>query len=235
MPRPPQSPAATRPSVQRSHTAPTRWLGPGRCVACFSRSWSSPRSSPFRRGIAFGPDGALYVATGDAGVPELAQDPNSRNGKFLRIPGSDLRDGGRARPQIVSLGHRNPQGNDFQPGSGRLVATEHGQEACDEVNVIRQGNNYGWPEKDCRGQREAGFTPPKVLYESPGIAPSGSTFVRQRSRWRGDYLVAGLKGQQISQVVLKGNTLKVQRVRALFRGDFGRIAPSSRDPTPSTR
>jgi glucose/arabinose dehydrogenase len=163
------------------------------------------------------------VATGDAGVPELAQDPNSRNGKFLRIPGSDLRDGGRARPQIVSLGHRNPQGIDFQPGSGRLVATEHGQEACDEVNVIRQGNNYGWPEKDCRGQREAGFTPPKVLYESPGIAPSGSTFVRQRSRWRGDYLVAGLKGQQISQVVLKGNTLKVQRVRALFRGDFGRI------------
>lgn len=152
-----QSPAATRPSVQRSHTAPTRWLGPGRCVACFSRSWSSPRSSPFRRGIAFGPDGALYVATGDAGVPELAQDPNSRNGKFLRIPGSDLRDGGRARPQIVSLGHRNPQGIDFQPGSGRLVATEHGQEACDEVNVIRQGTTTAGPRSSASG-RYSGVT-----------------------------------------------------------------------------
>lgn len=170
--------------------------------------------------IAFGPDQRLYVATGDAGQEELAQDPGSRNGKFLSLGPRQYR-GRDARPRIVSRGHRNPQGLDWQPGTGRLVATEHGQTGCDEVNVIRQGGNYGWPDADCRGQRQAGFRAPIVLYEA-GIAPSGATFAsRPGSRWSGDFLVAGLRGEQISRVVFDGR--RVNRVVPMFRGRFGRI------------
>ena len=75
--------------------------------------------------IAFGPDGRLYVATGDAGNGELAQRTDSLNGKFLRLSPEQYRGAG-GRPEIVSLGHRNPQGFDWQPGTGRLIATEHG-------------------------------------------------------------------------------------------------------------
>lgn len=169
--------------------------------------------------IAFGPDRRLYVATGDAGRPELAQRRDSLNGKFLRL-GPRRYHGRDVRPAVVSRGHRNPQGLDWQPGTGRLVATEHGASGCDEVNVIRAGNNYGWPEADCGGQGAAGFTPPIVLYKS-GIAPSGATFVSARSRWRGDYLVAGLAGEQISRVVFSNR--RVQRVVPMFQGRFGRL------------
>jgi glucose/arabinose dehydrogenase len=170
--------------------------------------------------IAFGPDRRLYVATGDAGDERLPQDPRSRNGKFLSL-GPDQYHGRDARPRIVSRGHRNPQGLDWQPGTGRLVATEHGDTGCDEVNVIRQGGNYGWPDADCRGQRAAGFKAPIVLYEA-GIAPSGATFVSRRgSAWTGDYLVAGLRGEQISRVVFAGR--RVARVVPMFVGRFGRL------------
>ncbi|HWC27335.1 MAG TPA: PQQ-dependent sugar dehydrogenase [Solirubrobacteraceae bacterium] len=168
--------------------------------------------------IAFGPDSRLYVLTGDAGRPRLAQDPGSRNGKVLRMTPEQYRGVGGAA-EIVSLGHRNPQGLDWEPGSGRLIATEHGPTGDDEINEIREGSNYGWPE--VTGAEHGRFTAPLVVYEQT-IAPSGATFVeREGSDWTGDYLVAALRGEQLRRLTFDGD--RVTRNEALFEGRFGRL------------
>lgn len=167
--------------------------------------------------IHFGPDGLLYVATGEAGNPALAQDRGSLNGKLLRLRGFR---GGGGRPEVVSLGHRNVQGFDWQPRSGRLFATEHGPDANDEVNLIRRGGNYGWPQ----AQGDAGaprFVPALVDYENV-IAPSGATFVsRPGSEWTGGFLLAALRGEQLRLVSLDGQ--RVTGDQPLFEGRFGRL------------
>jgi glucose/arabinose dehydrogenase len=174
--------------------------------------------------IAFGPDRRLYVATGDAGQPSLAQDPNSLNGKFLSLSPHQYRGNG-GRPRIVSSGNRNPQGFDWQLGSGRLFATEHGPsgfdgpEGYDEINEIVQGHNYGWPT--VIGSGNPGFTDPIQLYQAP-IAPSGATFVkRPGSSWRGDFIFACLRGQELRRLVLDGDHVVLDE--PLFEGRFGRL------------
>jgi glucose/arabinose dehydrogenase len=162
--------------------------------------------------IAFGPDRALYVATGDAGNGELAQDPESLNGKYLRI--EDYR-GGPVRPQVLSLGHRNPQGFDWQPDTGRLISTEHGPsggdgpQGFDEVNEIEEGNNYGWPE--VFGDDHGSFTAPLKVYEE-AIAPSGAVF------WRGEYIFATLRGEALRRLDLDSGEDEV-----LLEGEYGRL------------
>ena len=169
--------------------------------------------------IAFGPGERLYVATGDAGEPDLAQRRDSRNGKFLRLsPRSYRGRGGRA--EILTRGHRNPQGFDWQPGTGRLVATEHGPETGDEVNIIRRGANYGWPL--VTGRRHGRFRAPIALYD-PSVAPSGATFVSRRgSAWSGDYLFATLVGRHIRRLVISRRG-RVVRQQVLFKGRYGRL------------
>jgi glucose/arabinose dehydrogenase len=168
--------------------------------------------------IHFGPDKRLYFSTGDAEQDQLAQDPGSLNGKILRLGPRAYRDGG-GRPDVFSLGHRNPQGFDWQPGSDRLVATEHGPDGDDEVNVLRRGANYGWPE--VRGSDHGEFTAPVALYED-SIAPSGATFVSlPGSAWTGDFLIGALVGEQIRRLSFDGT--KVTRNEALYEGDFGRV------------
>lgn len=168
--------------------------------------------------IHFGPDDRLYVATGDAGIGDLAQDRDSLNGKLLRLaPDSYRGDGGR--PEVLTLGHRNPQGFDWEPGSGRLIATEHGQSALDEVNAIRAGRNYGWPLVE--GSDHGRFAAPLQVYEQT-VAPSGATFVTaEGSRWRGDYLLAGLASEQLRRIRLDGD--RVVFDRPLLEGRFGRL------------
>jgi glucose/arabinose dehydrogenase len=91
------------------------------------------------------------VVTGDAGDPDSAQDPSSLNGKVLSLAPSQYRRAG-GQPRTVSIGHRNPQGLDWQPGTDRLFVTEHGPSGdvgpscCDEVNFVRQGGNALWPQ-----------------------------------------------------------------------------------------
>jgi glucose/arabinose dehydrogenase len=164
--------------------------------------------------LRFGPDGALYITTGEAGQSELAQDAGSLNGKLLRV--RDPR-GGAVRPEIVSLGHRNVQGLDWQPDSDRLYATEHGPDAHDELNLIVEGRNYGWPQSE----GDEGPTPAVIDWVQT-IAPSGATFVRRAgSRWTGNLLVACLRGEQLRRVVFDGQ--RVVRNQALFDGRYGRL------------
>jgi glucose/arabinose dehydrogenase len=168
--------------------------------------------------IHFGPDRKLYISTGDAGQSALAQNRRSLNGKFLRMTPRQYRGRG-GRPEIVSRGHRNPQGFDWQPRTRRLIATEHGPDGDDEVNRIRKGRNYGWPL--VRGPRHGRFTAPLVVYRNT-IAPSGATFVSlPGSSWTGDYLIGALAGRQIRRLSFRRG--RVVRNQALFLGRFGRI------------
>jgi glucose/arabinose dehydrogenase len=172
--------------------------------------------------IRFGPDRRLYVLTGDAGNPRLAQQRSSLNGKVLRLSPSQYRSSTN-RPTIVSRGHRNPQGLDWQPGSGRLFASEHGPSGndgpggYDEINVIRSGVNYQWPNRYGFSQRGAG-KPIKVWRNA--VAPSGAAFVR-RGAWRGDLLVATLRGEALRRLDISG--VRVRRDVALFKGRYGRL------------
>jgi glucose/arabinose dehydrogenase len=169
--------------------------------------------------LRFGPDGRLYFSTGDAGSSELAQDPGSLNGKILRLEPEQFRRGG-GRPEVFTLGHRNPQGFDWQPGSDRLVEDEHGASGNDEVNFLRKGANYGWP--DVEGDASApGFVSPVALYRD-AIAPSGATFVHlPRSEWSREYLIGCLVGEQIRRVGVSREGVTTNE--ALFDGDFGRV------------
>ena len=97
--------------------------------------------------IKFGPDGMLYVTSGDAGESDNAQDPDSVSGKILRLDPSGAPAAGNPIPgnPMWSIGHRNPQGIGWQ-ADGTMWAAEFGQDTWDELNIITPGANYGWPE-----------------------------------------------------------------------------------------
>jgi glucose/arabinose dehydrogenase len=164
--------------------------------------------------LRFGPDGALYITTGETGDSGLAQQEDSLNGKILRV--RDTR-AGVVDPEIVSLGHRNVEGLDWQPGTDLLYATEFGPDAHDEINQIRDGQNYGWP--DTQGKEGPG---PALIDYVQVIAPSGATFVHKPgSRWSGNLLVAALRGEQLRRITFDGTT--VTRDEKLYEGKYGRL------------
>jgi glucose/arabinose dehydrogenase len=169
--------------------------------------------------IAFGPDGYLYITTGDAEDPNLAQDKTSLNGKILRIKD----DGGIPSDNpfgnaVYSLGHRNPQGLVWDK-DGVLWETEHGpsgvQTGYDEVNIITKGANYGWPI--IKGdQIKEGFVSPIIQSGSKDTwAPSGMTY------WDGSLFFSGLRGEALYEAKINsGNKLDLI---THFKQEFGRI------------
>ena len=176
--------------------------------------------------LRFGPDGDLYVPTGDAGKKERAQDRANLAGKILRLTPEEYRgDDPVDDPTMHSIGHRNPQGLSWQPGSGRLFASEHGPSGWDgpggddEVNVVREGRNYGWPR--VQGEATAaGLTGPVWLW-GDAVAPSGASFVsREGSSWTGDLLVATLRGSALRKLDVDGGRITGEEKVV---EDFGRI------------
>jgi glucose/arabinose dehydrogenase len=164
--------------------------------------------------MVIGPDGFLYVGTGESGSGRLAQSKKSLGGKILR-----LRLDGRPAPgnpfdnEVFSYGHRNVQGLAFDD-AGRLWASEFGQQTWDELNLIRKGDNYGWPEVEGSGNVD-GMTNPKVVWRTSDASPSGLAY------WQGDLWMAGLRGQRLWQIPLDGT--KAGDPVAHFRGDYGRL------------
>jgi aldose sugar dehydrogenase len=141
--------------------------------------------------IRFGPDGLLYVSTGDAATQSLSQSLGSLAGKILRLNRDGTTPG--ANPlgsPVFSYGHRNPQGFDWHPATGDLWASEHGSTGNDEINVIRAGANYGWPtiqaavrEQPVRGDA-AGHAPVAAAARSIGARPHRGPGAAARSALR---------------------------------------------------
>ncbi|MFF2083858.1 PQQ-dependent sugar dehydrogenase [Nocardia sp. NPDC058176] len=166
--------------------------------------------------IAFGPDGMLYVGTGDAGRTELSQDASSPNGKILRLTpdGAPAPGNPESGSPVLSLGHRNVQGLAWDR-AGTLFAAEFGQNRLDEINVIEPGGNYGWPTVEGGGGADGGFLDPVLTWSTAEASPSGIAIA-------GDTLyVAALRGERLwTATVSDGSATDPQD---FFRADYGRL------------
>lgn len=163
--------------------------------------------------IKFGPDGFLYITTGDAQNPSLAQDTESLAGKILRVT-----DSGTPAPEnpfdnaVYTYGHRNPQGLTWNE-KGQLWATEHGPTGNDELNKIEAGKNYGWPLIQGDKTRN-GLETPRLESGIDTWAPGGLAFLNNSL-----YFV-GLRGKALYQVNLSDSQLKVKEH---FKREFDRL------------
>jgi glucose/arabinose dehydrogenase len=180
--------------------------------------------------VKFGPDGKLYWTMGDAQTTRYAQNLKSLNGKILRLnpDGTIPTDNPLPNSYVYSYGHRNPQGLAWQPGTGRLYATEHGpsgfQDCCrDEVNLIEPGKNYGWPVVRGDESKDGMIAPIINSGSNDTWAPTGAAFVTQ-GPWAGSLLFTGLRGQALYRAILEpNNPSKIEKLeRHLFR-QFGRL------------
>ncbi|MBF6329518.1 PQQ-dependent sugar dehydrogenase [Nocardia transvalensis] len=153
--------------------------------------------------IAFGPDGMLYVGTGDAQSGPRSQDRTSPNGKILRLTPDGRPAPGNPDPDspVYSLGLRNVQGLAWDR-EGRLYASEFGQNALDEINLIEPGRNYGWPAVEGVGDTEAGrYTNPLVTWRTRDSSPSGIAITANT------VYVAALRGERLWSVPLRDGGL----------------------------
>ena len=186
--------------------------------------------------IAFAPDGSMFITSGERFQFAPAQDPNVDLGKVIHMTAEGQRIGGN----YYTLGHRNLLGLAFAP-DGRLWETEMGPMGGDELNLIQQGRNYGWPKASNGSNYDGsdipdhkpgdGFEPPKVWW-NPSISPSslliysGDLF----PQWKGDALIGALSGEALIRVDIQGDQAKKAdqwpmgaRIRAVDQGPRGEI------------
>ena len=165
--------------------------------------------------IEFGPDGKLYVATGDAANPDLAQDRGSLAGKILRYnpDGTIPEDNPFEDNPVWSYGHRNPQGVAWS-SDGRMWSVEHGPRSNDEVNEIKPGQNYGWPLITGTEQRDGLVSPVATSGADETWAPSRLVYAD------GSLYFTGLRGQSVYRAEIQGENVELSR---FFTGEYGRL------------
>lgn len=166
--------------------------------------------------LEFGPDGYLYVSTGETGEEQLSQDRDSLAGKILRItadgkpaPGNPV----KGSP-VWTMGHRNVQGLAFDD-QDRLWASEFGSDVWDELNRIEKGRNYGWPLVEGKGDLEE-YRNPFAQWRTSEASPSGLAFA-EGSLW-----MASLRGQRLWRVPVKPDGT-IGRPQDYFVGNYGRL------------
>ena len=200
--------------------------------------------------LVFAKNGDLFVSLGEKSAADVrmqAQQLNSDLGKIIRITtagkpaaGNPFANQPDAKPEIVSYGHRNPEGLDINPETGELWESEFGPHGGDEINIIRPGRNYGWPvisygleysgDKVGEGiQQKAGMEQP-VYYWDPVVSPSGICFYKGTAipEWRNNLFVSCLSGQHLDRLIIRNNrvvgeerllTDKNQRIRDVTYSD----------------
>ncbi len=198
--------------------------------------------------LVFARDGTLFITTGDRGERDRVQDFSINRGQVIRIntdgsvPDDNPFIGKQGyRPEVWSLGHRNPQGAALNPQTGDLWTVEHGARGGDEVNIPKAGRNYGWPvisygkhysgDPIGIGTAAPGYEQP-VYYWDPSIAPSGMTFYSgdMFPAWTGSVFVGALKDRLVSRLELEGDKVVAEeqflqelgeRIRAIAEGPDG--------------
>ncbi|GGW67967.1 PQQ-dependent sugar dehydrogenase [Streptomyces caelestis] len=166
--------------------------------------------------IEFGPDKMLYVGTGESGDTGLSQDKESVGGKILRLTPEGEPAPGNPFPDspVYSYGHRNVQGLAWD-SKQRLFASEFGQDTWDELNAIKPGDNYGWPEAEGRSD-DSGFHNPIDQWTTAEASPSGIAYAE------GSIWMAGLRGKRLWRIPLNGTEASAEP-QAFLEGEYGRL------------
>jgi glucose/arabinose dehydrogenase len=166
--------------------------------------------------IAFGPDRMLYAGTGESGDTGLSQDKDSLGGKILRLTPEGEPAPGNPFPDspVYSYGHRNVQGLAWD-GRQRLFASEFGQDTWDELNAIKPGDNYGWPEAEGTSD-DSGFHNPVDQWSTAEASPSGIAYAE------GSVWMAGLRGKRLWRIPLDG-TKAAAEPQPFLEDEYGRL------------
>ena len=176
--------------------------------------------------IAFGPDGMLYITTGETFTRKIAQDLDNLGGKILRLTPEGIipADNPFENSPVYSLGHRNPQGIAWHPETGDLFISDHGPSgedglrAKDRIKVVEAGSNFGWPDKI--GYFEDGeYANPLIMWEN-AVPPSGMSF------YQGNLYVGTLRSESLVRIGLNRNSdeYNVESIEHLFNDGSGNAA-----------
>lgn len=189
------------------------------------------------------PDGTLYIGTGDSFTGPAPQDLSSLGGKILHVTRTGAPAGGTiGGSPVLTFGHRNVQGLALQPGTNRIMSSEHGPDVDDEVNVVIPGGNYGWnPNSGGRYDQSVPMTDLSAFPDavraswtsgSPTLAPGGIAFFDSPAwgEWNGALAVAMLKTQQIVLMRLSEDGRSVTGTAAILQGTNGRLRSVTPEP-----
>ncbi|MDT0651552.1 PQQ-dependent sugar dehydrogenase [Autumnicola edwardsiae] len=207
---------------------------------------NTTKGQHFGSRIVFNKEGYLYFTAGERGArDENPQDITRDNGKVYRLnddgtipTDNPFTDNEAAKKAIFSYGHRNPQGIILHPETGEVWVHEHGPQGGDEINIIKKGKNYGWPEVTYGENYGGGAITDEtsnpemedpIFYWLPSIAPSGMAYIISDKfpELKGDLLVGSLKFQYIEHLILDGK--KVEKREKLLE-DIGRVRDVRQGP-----